>query len=287
MRPHSFNISGDGAQVVEDGLPTEHYTWVIFWILLATVWTTFMVSLPVATEIGPNDYYAHHHGWYTGNDVVRFLEPIGGLLLNCIVLYKSKILTAELTNQQSVAMIIFVFGCALYVQGGAFHSASNMFKNSLEDVQADYDDDRYHALHYYMRTVWEHGVSHYIYAVGLVIMHAIQAWSYRELRAPEQGLSLKAKVLLGCSSCVLAFLVFVVATQFPSGTIVGFIYLLLYGFGVLGGYLVTLYRNGERRALTQFGFLPVLHHFIIAYFLGFVILVLWIIAAGGFVQRQA
>jgi hypothetical protein len=283
----SFEVDADIRLESDDVLTNESYTWITFYFCLTTLWTAFLVTLPVATQVSPTNYYAHHPGWYTGNDVIRFIEPVGGLLLNCLVMYKSGILSEKkLSSATWWVMGIFVFGCSLYLQGGAFHSASNMFKNSLEQIQNKYDDDRYDSLHMYMRTVWEHEVSHYIYATGLVIMHGAQAWAYRNLRAPSQGLSLYGKLLLAASTGLLAFLIFAVALQFPAGTIVGFIYLILYGGVTVGGYLISLYRDGERRALTEFGAFPVIHHFFVAYVLSFVALVLWIISQGGFKSRS-
>jgi hypothetical protein len=283
----SFEVDADIRLESDDVVSNETYTWITFYFFLTTLWTAFLVTLPVATSVGPDNYYAHHPGWYTGDDVIRFIEPIGGLLLNCLVMFKSGILSEKkLSTESWWAVGIYVLGCALYVQGGAFHSASNMYKNSLEKIQAQHDDDYYDALHYYMRTVWEHEVSHYVYAAGLVTMHAAQAWAYRNMRAPEQGLSIYGKLCLAASSGILAFLIFAVALQFPAGTIVGFIYLILYGGFTIGGYLFRLHRGGERRALGEFGSLPVIHHFFIAYVLSFIALVLWIIAKGGFESRS-
>ena len=287
MKASSFSVETEVIRVESVGNRSDDaYTSIMFFIFLSVLWTLFLVCLPVVADVGPDNYYEHHPDWYTGNDVIRFIEPIGGLLLNCVVLYKSKIFRGELSGQDAWAVMIFVFGCALYVQGGAFHSASNMYKNSLETIQKNRDDDYFDPLHHYIRTVWQHGVSHYIYATGLAIMHAIQVYSYRELRAPDEGLPVAAKGLLVCATLLLAFLLLAVALQFPSGTIVGFLYLILYGFGVVGMYLVMLYRSGERKALTQFGHLPVVHYFATSYALCLFALVVWICAKGGFVTRS-
>lgn len=286
MRPESFQIDGE---IHSDGVvrTAESFTWIVGYLAFANLWTALLVSIPVSTDVGPNNYYANHPEWYTGDDVMRFIEPVGGVLVNSLIFYHSGIFASPL-NEASMAMVgVYLFGCALYLQGGATHAAANMIKNAMKTISNGRDDDYYDPLYYYIRTVWEHGVAHYIYAAGLAIMHGMQAFAYRNIRAPEAGLSVKGRALLTVSSGTLAFLAFVVALQFPAGTIVGFIYLLLYGMCAVGGYLLHLYRRGEKKALTSFGHLPVLHHFFAAYVLAFIALIGWIIHRRGFVSRSS
>jgi len=47
-------------------------------ILFSNIWVLVMTVLPVAVDVGPNNYYPGHPGWYTGDDVIRFIEPIIG-----------------------------------------------------------------------------------------------------------------------------------------------------------------------------------------------------------------
>lgn len=287
MSPDSFNIETH-IVVTDDDIEKskEPYTWIAFYLLIANIWTLILVTLPVVTQVGPTNYYEDHHDWYTGNDVIRFIEPVGGLLLNFLVFFKSGIFTKSLSIGEVICVFTFMFGAALYLQGAAFHSASNMYKNSLEQIRNNRDDDFLDPLGYYMRTVWEHEVSHYIYASGLAIMHVAQAWAYRDMRAPETGLTRLGVFLLCCSSIAFGLLLFGVTLQFPAGTIVGFLFLVLYGLGTVGGYHWYLYAyKNEPAALKEFGHLPVLNHFLTAYVIAFFALVLWLIGAGGFKSR--
>lgn len=287
MRPDSFEIESHIVVTNDDiAKSKEPYTWIAFYLLLTNLWTLLLVTIPVVTQVGPTNYYEGHHDWYTGNDVIRFIEPIGGLLLNFLVFFKSGIFKNNLSIGEIVCVCTFMFGAALYLQGAAFHSASNMYKNSLEEMRNNRDDDYFDPLAYYMRTVWEHEVSHYIYASGLAIMHLAQAWAFREMRAPESGMTKLGVYLLCCSALVFGLLLFGVTLQFPAGTIVGFIFLVLYGLGTIGGYHVHLYvHKGEHAALRQFGHLPVLNHFLAGYVFAFCALVLWLISVGGFKSR--
>jgi len=144
--------------------------------------------------IGSNDLHPEYYGWYRGGDIVRFAEPMLGLLFSFWIFHTSGILNYDprTTSFNQAITMVYMFGVTLYLQGGAFHSASNMFKhgvdmflddyipissiNTPEEVaQREYMED----FRYWMRTVWQHIVSHYIYAVGAVIMQVCVVVAYR------------------------------------------------------------------------------------------------------------
>jgi hypothetical protein len=252
-------------------------------ILFSNLWTLLLTVLPVVVEIQPKNYYAHHPDWYSGADIMRFIEPIGGLPLNVWILYKSGIFQAPLHKTKWIPLCIFFFGAAIYQQGAGFHSASAMFKNAVETLPAQ--DDQVNDLHYYMRTVWEHEVSHYLYATGLAIMHATQAYAYRYVVSPQLGLTKTSKTLLFCSSLLLGLLVAGVAIEFPSGTIVGLIYLVLYGLGCVGGYIFYQHYHYHDKTIFIYGHRPILHHFLLGYLWALTILIVWICVVGGFKSR--
>lgn len=298
----SLNIIGVGASRDEEELivnndihnyPIESnvpYRTILLIILISNLWTLILTLVPVIANVGPDNYYAHHPGWYTGDDVIRFIEPIGGTPLNFLVLYKSGIFyndeDGKLTNRTVACLTIFFLGLAIYGQGAGFHSAANMFKNALETLPAQ--DDQVQDLHYYMQTIWEHDTGHYLYAIGLAIMHACQAYAYRDVKAPQMGLTNIGKLLLFLSSAVLGLLIAGVAIEFPSGTIVGLIYLIFYGMGVIGGFLFYQYRYAEQENKEKlfYGQRPVLHHFFLGYVWALIIVIAWIIVVGGFKSRS-
>ena len=47
-------------------------------ILISNIWVLVFTAVPVVANVTPDNYYKNHSGWYTGNDVMRFLEPIVG-----------------------------------------------------------------------------------------------------------------------------------------------------------------------------------------------------------------
>jgi hypothetical protein len=246
---------------------------------LTYLWTLVLTVLPVVISIGPNNYY-NHRNWYSGSDVIRLIEPFGGLILNFLVLYKSGILKKDQNKRNNLCVMTFIFGAGVYLQGSSLHSASTMFKNSLETT--DHDDRLASDLAYYMRTVWEHIISHYMYAAGYAIMSACHVFAYKDYKSAHLGLTWSAKCLLVLTSLVYALLIAGVAADFPSGTIVGLIYVVLYGFGCVGGYILYVYRVEHDETVIVFGQRPVLHHFMLSYIFALVLVVSWICYAGGF-----
>lgn len=280
---HSTTVDGDD-------LPARcNYDihWLLATILAANTWTLLMTGLPLFLTVQPTTYYANHDGWYTGDDVMRFIEPVGGLLINFAILKQSRIFDTPLQYKELATVYVFLFGSSIYLQGSAFHAAANMFKNALESYP--YNTDRtLRDLHYYMRTVWEHDVGHYLYASGLAIMISCYAYSFRDLISTGAAVHDRMELCLSIScAIVFAALIAGVSINFPSGTIVGLIYIILFGYGLVGGYLVYLYRyKAAHGALTMYGSYPVLHYLLLGCTLALVIIVTWIVCVGGFKSRS-
>lgn len=179
-------------------------------------------------------------GWYSGADVMRIWEPVVGLPLNFGVILNSGIfdgLGSNATRNWWNMLIAFAFivGAAVYEQGAGFHSASNMFQNALsadDSVMKYHDDDNVRTLYYWMRTVWEHLISHYIYATGYAVMALAQMLAYSNYNHISKNISPITWLdwaIAFISMILYALLILAVAADFPSGTIVGLIYTGAYG----------------------------------------------------------
>ena len=147
-------------------------------ILFTILWTLLLTFIPVLAPSGNGHLYTKEN-WYYPGDIIRFIEPIGGLPLNFGIFLLSGVHMDPLYSVR--ALILFSIGGAVYVQGAAFHSASNMFKHAVEEYVAIYGGNRYTSdILYWMRTVWEHEISHYIYAAGYAIMVALIVFAFRD-----------------------------------------------------------------------------------------------------------
>lgn len=266
------------------------YRTILFIILFTVSWTLALTFVPVFVTLPPDNYYAHHPNWFSGNDFMRFVEPVGGLPLNFLVFYKSGIFRHMNAHENVLCLFIFLFGAALYEQGSGYHSAANMFKNALETIMTDDDtapnSREYENLYYYMRTVWQHIVAHYIYAAGYAIMNFAQVYAYRDVKAPQLGLTRNGKILLTLSSLAYGVLIAGVAINFPSGLIVGLLYTVLYGICGIGGYIYIQYRIVGDKSIIGFGNRPVVHHFFFGNLWGFCLIIAWIGYTGGLVTRS-
>ena len=142
---------------------------------------------------------------------------------------------------------MWALGAAVYEQGAGFHSASCMFKNALETFPLSAHDDYYNDLFYYMKTFWEHIVSHYLYAAGYATMACCYAYAYRDHVTPTGGLDKKTIGLMTTAVLLYAILITGVAADFPSGMIrlthlltYSLIHLFTHYSGCIVGLIYTL-----------------------------------------------
>lgn len=254
--------------------------------LFTNLWTLLLTVVPVLISIPSNEYYRGHPNWYTGNDIIRLIEPIGGLPLNFYIFWNSNILSKRYKTQLDYIIIfLFFFGAAIYQQGAGFHSASNMYQNAVSQIldNTTKNDDTINLLsdlYYWMRTIWEHNISHYLYASGYAIMsfcHAF-AYQYHTVYLPSLIISVDISptsdsilyeeytnryyyigkmnqriwILLYITSFTFALLVASVAIEFPEGLIVGLLYTCLYGICGIGAAIFSQYHiDGSR--MDEFG----------------------------------
>lgn len=274
----------------------EHAVHTFYLISITVLWSVVLTFVPVFVDLeSSTDNMYYKRGWYNAADIVRFIEPIGGMPLNLAILLRSGLLTR---GNAPLILIVFTFAGTIYVQGAAFHSASVMFKHAVERYDDLYAGNRYITdMLYWIRTVWEHIISHYLYVAGYAVFIACIAWVYKDhqLEPAAEGRLGKLYAAVGASTILYAILVSGVAINFPSGCIVGLIYILGYGIGV-NGYLLR--EAGAWSALQQGGWSsmrtwsdvlcrrPILVYYLASHVLALVILICWIAAAGGFYSRS-
>ena len=132
-----------------------------FWTLCLTFApVVFSPSLNENSFISPRDYYKRN-GWYTGSDVMRIAEPIGGVILHFFLFFHSKIFR-EPSTLDMVVIVSFMLGSGVYGQGAGWRGSAIMFKNALETISPP-TDDSLGVLHSFMQNVWERIVGNYLY----------------------------------------------------------------------------------------------------------------------------
>ena len=290
---------GEETSAVRSGRVTtnEEYKRIFLLLFLAQFWTLIMTFIPVVGDVQPKDYY-DRKGWsYGGSDVMRFLEPVISLPLNFVVFCYSGILMHYdirdplQESDKSFFIGLWFLAAAVCQQGAGFHSCSNMLKNAFETLPIYTNgDDGTREFYYYIRTWWEHLVSHYMYAAGYAFMAISCMFAYRHHAEPiDGGLSGENKLYLLVSAICYGMVTSGVAINFPAGSVVAIVYLLCYGILFLLGYRYYLWRttavDASRRSQSGwFGFnlleRPVMDYFILSYTVSLVIVLIWVAYVG-------
>lgn len=249
-------------------------------ILSINVITIILTFLPVLLDF-PSIY---RQEWFGVADLIRLLEPLLILPLNLAVFLQGisePVILERKSTKLNVGLIIwFGISAALYQQGAGYHSGAAMFKQVFRNIKdevalkvADADINKLALDAYdYSREVWEHTISHYMYALGGVLLSFLNAFMFRKHGALELSRLSKLIWIL----CILTYGVTIaaVAIQYPYGGIPGFILIVVYGIGILGFYLIR--KPGWKIP----GRYLVIQHYICSYLLALVILVPWTILYG-------
>ncbi|KAJ3052990.1 hypothetical protein HK097_005256 [Rhizophlyctis rosea] len=279
--------------------------------LLSNFITLVFTVFPVLVDL-PN---VRRDGWYVGNDIIRLLEPIVVFPLQFAILYESgifwsvpkgrhrgmfgvnfdlsvrvalqplsKILNAFDTPEPLIIATLFMVASAIYQQGAGFHSASVMYKHTVEvlvdrhpEITTTYPE--INAIYSYIRNLWQHIIAHYMYAIGGILQSFIFAYVYRDVSHPSFD-NAKDRTLWILATILYGLTVGAVAINFPYGSAVALVLILVWGFGFVGGYL---WRIGGGRV---WGKRFVLQYYLASYCIGLVIVIGWIIHAKGFKNRE-
>lgn len=274
-------------------------------LLAQSVWTLIMTVLPVVLEL-PTVAGSPHKGWYVGDDVIRFLEPLLTLPLTFALLYESPLFWEHgkccqwgaanaarpgvVCRRPMLAAAAFMIASALYQQGAAHHSAFTMMKDPVLDMltwQGLSPERRLwlDELFFWMKETMQHVVAHYMYAFGGMLVSFVFQFVFRDwyVKGGLKGGTLRS--LFVANMIIYGIIIAAVAIQYPSGTIVGLIFIVLYGFCVL--LTCMFFQNGRSCSFFKtWGEHPILHIYMGAYIIALVIIVLWVISQRGFKSRS-
>lgn len=160
-----------------------------------------------------------------------------------------------------------------------------MFKHSFITVMNMNNDPQLtnimDEVYNWMRNVWEHLISHYMYAIGGISLSWIYAYGFRDLVLSD-GLKGKTRYIWITAAVLYGLCIGFVAMQFIKGTIVSLVLCVVYGIGVLGSYL---YRKDSPAYWKIFGRRTVIQYYICSYLIGLIVTLAWI-AKNGFTSRN-
>ncbi|TPX32200.1 hypothetical protein SmJEL517_g04643 [Synchytrium microbalum] len=274
----SANLISDAPDEIDIRVNT-----VLYLLVFANLWTILMTIIPVFANDIPL-YDASHPGWYTSNDVVRIIEPIGTLPFQFFILLESRIFEVGSRTEIVLVSLCFTVSAAIYQQGAGFHSAANMFKHVFEDALAIPSTSGALTVllndgYVYTRTTWEHYVGHYLYAIGGILVSFTHAYAYRNVKIKAGLTTPSQKVLLCLAIIIYGLIIGSVAVEFPKGVIVALVLIIVYGFGVLGTVLV------RSKSVFSWGTRIMLQYFFYAYCISLVIVIGWMIHVRGIADR--
>jgi hypothetical protein len=115
-------------------------------------------------------------------------------------------------------------------------------------------------------------------------MAGVQAYAYRDvvLRRTNSDRLRQVQLLIILNSLIYGLLIAAVAIDFPSGILVGLIYLVGYGMLFVGRYV--WYNDGI--STKMFGRRPLMNYFHLSYLIALTIIILWIVFVSGLKSRS-
>ncbi|KAI8803723.1 hypothetical protein BJ742DRAFT_489663 [Cladochytrium replicatum] len=257
-------------------------------ILTTNILTLVLTVIPVVTDLGPIIKPSYYHG----DDIIRLLEPLITLPLVLLILVHSNVFSsASPPNRSTVVFaLLFAFGAAIYQQGAAFHSAAAMFKHPVADYVKQNPDspdfEYWNDFYVWIRTTWEHVIAHYAYALGGLTHSMSIAYAYRHasLESKSENDSWGFRIVWTLAVLTYGLTVGLVAIEFPLGSVVALVIIVVYGFGVLGGFAWRA-ASGFRNAL-KWGTRYVVVHYVLSFAVALVIVIGWMIHAKGIRNRE-
>lgn len=247
-------------------------------LFLASNLLAFILTvIPVVAEFGDVPS-SPHDNWYVYNDIFRLIEPIVAMPFQVLILCETNIFGPFHTQTRGnlALLVMFCISAALYQQGAGFHSASNMFKHAVESVRTPESVAAYPLIedvYDWIRDLWEHLVSHYMYAGAGILISWVNAYKLRNLVIPK-GPRRNALITWVLAAVVYGLIVGSVAAQFIKGSIVALCLIFVYGFGVLGTFLHT--RNDG----WILGKRIVIQYYLLSYCIALVITIGWMSVNG-------
>ncbi|CAG8481130.1 15957_t:CDS:2 [Dentiscutata erythropus] len=230
----------------------DHNKRIITLLILAPLWTLVFTVIPVVVKVNG-----------IGADIYRFVEPIVSLPLNYFILASSEIFDHNSDSKPFVwglsergfLNVWFMVAAAFYAQGAGMHSTAILAKHWLNDLIAAKPDivtsyPEVNDMLYYFQTTLEHVIGHYMYAFGSALISWSHLFAYR--RQVHKEIESRSR---------LAFWI-----------LSGITYSL-----ILGGVAIE-FPKGKRLVLQSY---------LIGYFIAFFIIVIWVIAIGGFKDRKS
>jgi len=185
-------------------------------LLLSCLSSTFFLLFILLPVVISDEHTQFSFPRFGLNDLLRILDPF----INFPILYL--LFTSARPAPSKTLTILFALSSVLFIFGSTAHTMSALLKHSIEQIKLAKGASEIPAVeeaYDYTRNVWEHIISHYMYAAGIFFASILIVIVH--FRASYPPVSILRAWLLAYSSILSGILYALVSTQLPYAPLIG------------------------------------------------------------------
>jgi hypothetical protein len=239
-------------------------------LFLSCLSSTFFLIFILLPVVIPDRHTQFDFPKFGLNDLLRILDPF----INFPILYL--LFSSARPAPSKTLTILFALSSVLFIFGSTAHTMSALLKHSIEQIRLAGGPSRMPAVeeaYDYTRDVWEHIVSHYMYATGIFFVSVLIVIVH--FRASYPPVPILRGWLLAYSGLLSGILYALVSTQLPYAPLIG---IAVFAF-VTATIVFFLWKEGDlgfRRCATR----PIPQIYALGTTLALIITVVWTAVKG-------
>ena len=185
-------------------------------LLLSSLSSTSFLTFILLPVVIPDKQTQFDFPRFGLNDLLRILDPF----VNFPILYL--LFTSARPAPSKTLTILFMLSSVLFIFGSTAHTMSALLKHSIEQIKLAGGASKIPAVeeaYDYTRNVWEHIVSHYMYAAGIFFASVLIVIVH--FRASYPPVPILRGWVLAYSGALSGILYALVSTQLPYAPLIG------------------------------------------------------------------
>ena len=239
-------------------------------ILLSCLSSTFFLLFVLLPVVIPDERTQFDFPRFGLNDLLRILDPF----VNFPILYL--LFTSARPAPSKTLSILFAFSSVLFIFGSTAHTMSTLLKHSIEQIRLAQGPVKIPAVeeaYDYTRDVWEHVVSHYMYATGIFFASVLIVIVH--FRASYPPVSILRGWTLAYSGILSGLLYALVSTQLPYAPLIG----ITVFASVTTTIIFFLWKEGDL-GVGRCGTRPIPQIYTLATILALILTIVWTVIKG-------
>ena len=185
-------------------------------LLLSCLSSTCFILFIVLPVVIPEKHTQFDPPRFGLSDLLRILDPF----INFPLLYL--LFTSARPAPSTTLMTLFALSSVLFIFGSTSHTMSALLKHSIQEIrvaEGASEIPAVEAAYDYTRNVWEHIISHYMYAAGIFFASILIVVVH--FRASYPPVSILRGWSLAYSAILSGILYALVSTQLPFAPLIG------------------------------------------------------------------